>query len=200
MMIIFSLPRAQPEVVHFLISNCSFGDTTQNMKFTGTPGNEFLRIFINIKKKKIPRAEVHTFFCLWIVNKKPSLGETSKYAFQGSLVNQLKVKNTHVKLGISSFDIICSLTLFWNAIQMFIFWISAYFQFILRLSNPILFISTPPFFKAPFIPKIFLPPPFWQFCDFSRPTLSKAWGAYSEGAVQVKYKNRQSEYTVIACI
>ena len=93
MPITFSSPRAQPEVVDFLMSNeahiflivnpkfqlqilCSFRDTIQNVKLNGIPENNFLCIFITVSS---PR--VHTFFCLWRVNKKLPAGETSQNAF-----------------------------------------------------------------------------------------------------------------------
>ena len=83
MPITFSSPRAQPEVLHFLISNersyiflfanpkfqfqilCSFGDITKNVKLNVIPENNFLCIFIIASSPG-----VHTFFCLWRVNKK----------------------------------------------------------------------------------------------------------------------------------
>ena len=89
-------PRAQPEVVHFLISNespyfssckskihlqilCSSGDMTKNVKLIGIPENNFLCIFITASSPG-----VHSFFCLWRVNKKLPQGETSQNAFQKS--------------------------------------------------------------------------------------------------------------------
>ena len=62
MLITFSSPKAQPEVVKFLhqmkahiflVANpkfqlqilCSFGDVTKNVKLIGIPGNNFLCIF-----------------------------------------------------------------------------------------------------------------------------------------------------------
>ena len=97
MPITFSSPRAQPEVVYFflyqmkahifLIANpkfqlqilCSFGDITKSVKLTGIPENNFLCIFIIVSSPG-----VHTFFCLWRVNKKLPQGETSQNAFQRS--------------------------------------------------------------------------------------------------------------------
>ena len=94
MPITFSSPRAQPEVVYFLISNespyfsdckskfqlqilCSFGDITKSMKLN--PETNFLCIFIIASSPG-----VHTFFCLWRVNKKLPRGETSQNEFQRS--------------------------------------------------------------------------------------------------------------------
>ena len=89
MPITFSSPRTQPEVVYFLISNespylivianpkfklqilCSFGDVTKNVKLNCIPENNFLCIFIIASSPG-----VHTFFCLWRVNKKLPQGET----------------------------------------------------------------------------------------------------------------------------
>ena len=97
MSITFSSPRAQPEVVYFLISNespyfflianpefqlqnlSSFGDITKGVKLNGIPENNFLCIFIIASSPG-----VHTFFCLWRVNKKLPQGETSQNVFQRS--------------------------------------------------------------------------------------------------------------------
>ena len=92
MPITFSSPRVQPEVVHFLISNkspyfsgckpkilaCGFGDMTKIVKLIGIPENN-LCIFILASSPG-----VHTFFCLWRVNKQLPQGETSHNAFQRS--------------------------------------------------------------------------------------------------------------------
>ena len=95
MPITFSSPRAQPEVVYFLISNespyfsdckskfqlqifCSFGDITKSVKLNGIPENN-LCIFITAS---FPG--VHTLFCLWRINKKLPQGKTSQNAFQRS--------------------------------------------------------------------------------------------------------------------
>ena len=99
MPITFSSPRAQPEVVYFLISNeslhfsdcklskisasnfSSLGDITKSVKLIGIPlpENNFLCIFIIASSPG-----VYTFFCLWRVNKKLPQGETSQNAFQRS--------------------------------------------------------------------------------------------------------------------
>ena len=96
MPITFSSPRAQPEVVYFLIPNenqyfsnckskfrlqilCSFGDITKSVKLNGIPENNFLCIFIIASSPGL-----HTFFCLWRVNKMLPQGETSQNAFQRS--------------------------------------------------------------------------------------------------------------------
>ena len=71
----------------FLIANpkfqlqilCSFGDITKSVKLIGIPENNFLCIFIIASSPG-----VHTFFCLWRVNKKLPQGETSQNAFQRS--------------------------------------------------------------------------------------------------------------------
>ena len=97
MQITFSSPTAQPEVFFFffwfqmkahifLIANlkfrlqtpCSFGDMTENVKFSGIPINNFLCIFIIASSPGL-----HTFFCLWKVNKKLPQGETYKMHFRG---------------------------------------------------------------------------------------------------------------------
>ena len=95
MLIKFSSPRAQPEVVHFwyqmkahffLIANpkfhlqilCSFGDITKSVKLIGIQQNN-LCIFIIASSPG-----VHTFFCLWRVNKKLPPGATSQNALQRS--------------------------------------------------------------------------------------------------------------------
>ena len=93
MLITFSSPRVQPEVVHFfyqmkahifLFANpkfqlqilCSSGDITKNVKLNVIPENNFLCIFIIASS-----SGVHTFFCLWRVNKKLPQGETLLNAF-----------------------------------------------------------------------------------------------------------------------
>ena len=71
----------------FLIANpkfqlqilCNFGDITKGVKLNGIPENNFLCIFIIASSPG-----VHTFFCLWRVNKKLPQGETSQNAFQRS--------------------------------------------------------------------------------------------------------------------
>ena len=115
MLITFSSPRAQPEVVFFwyqmkahifLIANpkfqlqilCSFGDITKIVKLIGIPENNFLCIFIIASSPG-----VHTFFCLWRVNKKLPQGETSQNAFQRSRLIKIKSENMHVKMGTSTF-------------------------------------------------------------------------------------------------
>ena len=87
---------AQPEVGYSLISNeshiflivnpqfqlqilRSFGDITKSVKLNGIPENNFLCIFIIASTPG-----VHTFFCLWRVNKKLPQGETSQNTFQRS--------------------------------------------------------------------------------------------------------------------
>ena len=56
---------------------CSFGDMTKNVKLIGIPENNFLCIFIIASSPG-----VHSFFCLWRVNKKLPQGETSQNTFQ----------------------------------------------------------------------------------------------------------------------
>ena len=73
---------------------CSFGDITESVKLIGIPENNFLCIFIIASSPG-----VHTFFCLRRVNKKLPQGETSQNAFQKVNVNQLKMKNVHVRMG-----------------------------------------------------------------------------------------------------
>ena len=71
----------------FLVANpkfqlqilCSFEDITKYVKLNGIPENNFLCIFIIASSPG-----VHTFFCLWRVNKKLPQGETSQNAFQKS--------------------------------------------------------------------------------------------------------------------
>ena len=55
----------------------SFGDITKSVKLNGIPENNLLCIFIIASS---PR--VHTFFCLWRVDKNFPQGETSQNAFQ----------------------------------------------------------------------------------------------------------------------
>ena len=71
----------------FLIANpkfqlqilCSLVDITKSVKLNGIPENNFLCIFILASSPG-----VHTFFCLWRVNKKQPQGETLQNAFQRS--------------------------------------------------------------------------------------------------------------------
>ena len=71
----------------FLIANpkfqlqilCRFGDITKSVKLNGIPENNFLYIFIITSSPG-----VHTFFCLWRVNKKLPKGKTSQNVFQRS--------------------------------------------------------------------------------------------------------------------
>ena len=69
---LFANPKFQLQIL------CSFGDTTKNVKLNGIPENN-LCIFIIASSPG-----VHTFFCLWRVNKKLPQGETSQNAFQRS--------------------------------------------------------------------------------------------------------------------
>ena len=81
------------------------------MKLNGILENNFLCIFIIASSPG-----VHTFFCLWRVNKKLPQGENSQNVFAEVKVNQLKVKNMHVRMGIST------ITLFFKIIfRMFHF-------------------------------------------------------------------------------
>ena len=98
MPITFSSPRAQLEVVHFLILNESPYFSSCKSKISASNSLWFGRYFIIASS-----SGVHTFFCLWRVNKKPPQGETSQNAFQVIKVNQLKVNNMHVKMGTSTF-------------------------------------------------------------------------------------------------
>ena len=93
MPITFSSPRAQPEVVYFFLYQmkahifliadpkchlqilCSFGDITKSVKLNGIPEKSFLYFFIIASSPG-----VHTFFCLWRVNKKLPQEETSQNA------------------------------------------------------------------------------------------------------------------------
>ena len=58
---------------------CTFGDMTKNVKLIGIPENNFLCVFLIASPPG-----VHTFFCLWRVNKNLPQGETSQKAFQRS--------------------------------------------------------------------------------------------------------------------
>ena len=92
----------------FLIANpkfqvqilCSFGDIIKSVKLNGIPENN-LCIFIIASSPG-----VHTFFCLWRVNKKLPRGGGG-WNFTKCIsevkVNQLKWKNMYVKMGISIF-------------------------------------------------------------------------------------------------
>ena len=77
---------------------CSFGDITKNVKLNGIPKNNFLCIFIIVSSPG-----VHTFFCLWRVNKKLPQGETSQNAFRGQ-GQLIKSEKMHVKMGTSTFN------------------------------------------------------------------------------------------------
>ena len=108
MPITFSSPRAQPEVVYFLVSNespyfsnCkseispsnsfSFGDMAEIVKLIGIPINNFLCIYIIASSPGL-----HTLFCLWRVKKLPQ-GETSQNTFQRSRSISWKCKIHMVK-------------------------------------------------------------------------------------------------------
>ena len=72
---------------------------TKNVKLIGIPENNFLCIFIIASSPG-----VHSFFCLWRVNKKLPQGETSQNAFQRSRsIDQKWNIIIHVKMGISTF-------------------------------------------------------------------------------------------------
>ena len=79
---------------------CSFGDITKCVKLKGIPENNFLCIFIIASSPG-----VHTFFCLWGVSKKLPQSEITKCILKVK-VGQLKVKNIHVEIGISTFNVI----------------------------------------------------------------------------------------------
>ena len=89
----------QMKACMFLVSNpkfqlqilCSFGDMTKNVKLIGIPENNFLCIFIIASSPG-----VHTFFCLWRVNKKLPEGWNFTKCISEIKINQLKVKNVHV--------------------------------------------------------------------------------------------------------
>ena len=70
----------------------------KNVKLIGIPENNFLCIFILASSPG-----VHTFFCLWRVNKEATSGWNFTKCISEVKVNQLKVKNIHVKMGISTF-------------------------------------------------------------------------------------------------
>ena len=94
----------------FLIANpkfqlqilCSFEDTTQSVKLNGIPENNFLCIFIIASFPGV----LH--FLLPLESKHEA---TSKWNFTKCIsevkVNQLKVKNMHTRMGISTFNKIC---------------------------------------------------------------------------------------------
>ena len=112
MPITFSSPRAQTEVVYFflyqmkahifLIANlkfqlqilCSFGDIIKIVKLNGIPENNFLCIFIIASS-------------LVLFPQEGKQEATSGWNFTKCIsevkVNQLKVRNMHVKMGISTF-------------------------------------------------------------------------------------------------
>ena len=85
----------------FLIANlkfhlqtpCSFGDMAENVKFIGIPINNFLCIYIIASSPGL-----HTFFCLWRVNKKLPQVETSQNTFQRSRSIIYMVKWAHPPL------------------------------------------------------------------------------------------------------
>ena len=87
----------------FLIANpqfqLSFGDISKSVKLIGIPENNFICIFIIASS-----SGVHTFFCLWRVNKKLPQGQGETSHISKVKVNQLKVKNVHVRMGISTYN------------------------------------------------------------------------------------------------
>ena len=72
------------------------------MKLNGIPENNFLCIFIIASSP-----EVHTFFCLWRVNKKLPQGETSQNAFQRSRSINQKWKVCMLKWAHPSLSLSC---------------------------------------------------------------------------------------------
>ena len=90
----------------FLIANpkfqlqirCSFGDITRIVKLNGIPENNFLCIFITASSPG-----VHTFLPLESKEEATS-GRNFTKCISEVKVNQLKVKNVHVKMGISTFN------------------------------------------------------------------------------------------------
>ena len=72
-------PKCQLQII------CSFGDKTKSLKLNGIPENNFLCIFIIASSPG-----VHTFFCLWRVNKKLPQGETSHFRGQGQSIKSEK--------------------------------------------------------------------------------------------------------------
>ena len=87
----------------FLIANpkfqlqilCSFWDIPKMVKLIGIPENNFLCIFITASSPG-----VHTFVCLW----RATTGGNFTKCISEVKVNQLKVKNMHVRMGISTFN------------------------------------------------------------------------------------------------
>ena len=75
----------EPKFFYLQIQNfsfkffCSFGGMTKFVKLNGIPENNFLCTFIITSSPG-----VHTFFCLWRVNKKLPQGETSQNTFHRS--------------------------------------------------------------------------------------------------------------------
>ena len=102
---------------------------TKSVKLIGIPENNFLCIFILASSQG-----VYTFFCLWRVNKKLPQGETSQNAFQRSRsisYKWKKLKNTHVKMGISTFNTYVPVSgtqsmLFLLLFCFTVFWINAH--------------------------------------------------------------------------
>ena len=77
---------------------CSFGEMTKSVKFIGIPENNFLCIFII---SLIPRG---AYFLLPQESKQEATsGWNFTKCISEVMVNQLKVKNIHIKMGISTF-------------------------------------------------------------------------------------------------
>ena len=135
----------------FLIANpkfqlqilCSFGDISKRVKLNGIPENNFLCIFIIASSPG-----VHTFFCLWRVNKKLPQGENSQNAFSEVKVNQLKVKNMHVRIGISTFNVGIA-TFFFESNKESLFPI--FFKFLNLFTKMKLTLKGLRFFSLPFV-------------------------------------------------
>ena len=137
MPITFSSPRAQPEVVYFLISNESpyFSDCKSKISASNSlwfwrydkkreinwyTRKKFLMYFHN---SLIPRG---AYFLLPLESKQEA---TSGWNFTKCIsevkVNQLKVKNMHVRMGISTFKLIivwwyhmwCLILEFWHRLH-----------------------------------------------------------------------------------
>ena len=106
----------------FLIANlkfrlqtpCSFGDMAENVKLIGIPINNFFCIYIIASSPGL-----HTFFCLWRVNKKLPQGETSQNTFQRSRWISWKCKIHMVKWAHPPIGKICDWSMDWHSFLCF---------------------------------------------------------------------------------
>ena len=89
---LFANPKFQLQIL------CSFGDNNKNCEVNWYTRKYFLCIFIIVSSPG-----VHTFFLPLESKQEATLGWNFKKCISEVKINQYKVKNMHVKMGISTF-------------------------------------------------------------------------------------------------